>query len=104
MTNYLNAQLLRCRNKPIYFEPSALSIGAHSTTRHNDAWTSHPQADGTTRVENRSTGHFFVPMPEHVVKIEEKPGKLVVHLSTQISLEGQALRLSPIRRRRKLQR
>ena len=53
--------------------PSAISLHPDGPAAHDDVWLPILNADGTVKLENGATGHFFHLTPADVVAVEPDP-------------------------------
>lgn len=56
-----------------FLAPSAVSADPTGPTQRNDMWICFQNADGSPRLQNCTTGHFFDPSPEDVVGVTPTP-------------------------------
>ena len=56
--------------------PSAVSVDPMGSAQHHDMWICHRNPDGSPRLQNCTTGHFFDPLPEDVEGVTHAPAGL----------------------------
>lgn len=59
-----------------FLAPSAVSLDPAGPTQRHDMWICHQNGDGSPRLQNCTTGHFFDPLPEDVLGVTATPAGL----------------------------